>query len=279
MTSLLTRLRDKAQPAAAALLPGNRFFVRRLALDGPDVQAQVNLALEALSPFPLEQMLVGHLVAADGRTALIYAAHRRRFTPEESLAWPEDCQVVPEFLALCSHRPAAGGVVVHRGEERLTALAWVAGETLPAAIAVGELADVTAAEIAAEAAQRGGLAEGYAVETLTGALRSERREHALVLLAEGATPHELSKKHLDVADIRDTDFLEARRKKERTNLILWRLTQGAVATLVVALLLDLVGFGVRLRTDDLEAKNAENAARSPTSTRPRPSRRASTSSA
>ena len=71
MTSLLTRLRDKAQPAAAALLPGNRFFVRRLALDGPDVQAQVNLALEALSPFPLEQMLVGHLVAADGRAALI----------------------------------------------------------------------------------------------------------------------------------------------------------------------------------------------------------------
>ena len=135
MTSLLTRLRDKAQPAAAALLPGNRFFVRRLALDGPDVQAQVNLALEALSPFPLEQMLVGHLVSADGRVALIYAAHRRRFTPEESLAWPEDCQVVPEFLALCGHRPAAGGVVVHRGEERLTALAWVAGETLPAAIA------------------------------------------------------------------------------------------------------------------------------------------------
>jgi hypothetical protein len=34
-----------------------------------------------------------------------------------------------------------------------------------------------------------------------------------------------------------------------------------VATLVVALLLDLVGFGVRLRTDDLEAKNAENAAK------------------
>ena len=128
MTSLLTRLRDKAQPAAAALLPGNRFFVRRLALDGPDVQTQVNLALEALSPFPLEQMLVGHLVSADGRAALIYAAHRRRFTPEESLAWPEDCQVVPEFLALCSHRPAAGGVVVHRGEERLTALAWVAGK-------------------------------------------------------------------------------------------------------------------------------------------------------
>ncbi|MEY4271420.1 MAG: hypothetical protein RL250_286 [Verrucomicrobiota bacterium] len=259
MSSLLTRLRDKAQPQAAALLPGNRFFVRRIPLDGPDVQAQVNLALEALSPFPLEQMLVGHLVAADGRSALVYAAHRRRFTPEESLAWPEDCQVVPEFLALCSHRPAADGVVLHRGEERVTALAWKAGEPLPAAIAVAELADVTEAEIAAEVAARADLAPGYAIETLTGALRGEQREKALFLFAEGATPHELSKKHLDVADIRDTDFLEARRKKEQANLILWRLTQAAVATLVVALALDLVGLGVRLRTGDLEAKNAVNA--------------------
>lgn len=76
-------------------------------------------------------MLVGHLVAADGQSALVYAAHRRRFTPEESLAWPEDCQVVPEFLALCSHKPAAEGVVVHTGEERLTALAWNAGDSSP----------------------------------------------------------------------------------------------------------------------------------------------------
>jgi hypothetical protein len=93
----------------------------------------VNLALEAISPFPLEQMLVGFVTSADGKQVLAYAAHRRRFTAEESFAWPEDCQVVPEFLALCGHRPAADGIVVHRSNERLTALAWKAGDELPAA--------------------------------------------------------------------------------------------------------------------------------------------------
>jgi hypothetical protein len=74
-------------------------------------------------------------------------------------------------------------------------------------------------------------------------------------------PHQLSKKHLDVADIRDTDFLDARRKKEQANLVLWRLTQASIATLVVALLLDVVALGVRLRTGDLDVKNEVNAAK------------------
>ena len=127
MTSL-SRLFKDAKPQEAAMLPGNRFFVRRLSVEGDDIPGQVNLALEAISPFPLEQMLVGFVTSADGKQVLAYAAHRRRFTAEESFAWPEDCQVVPEFLALCGHRPAADGIVVHRSDERLTALAWKAGD-------------------------------------------------------------------------------------------------------------------------------------------------------
>ena len=112
MTSPLSRFLTGPKPQEAAMLPGNRFFVRRLAVEGEDLAGQVNLALEAVSPFPLEQMLVGFVTSADGRQVLAYAAHRRRFTAEESFAWPEDCQVVPEFLALCGHKPAADGVVV-----------------------------------------------------------------------------------------------------------------------------------------------------------------------
>mgnify|MGYP003334669459 FL=1 len=147
MTSLLTRAFKGPQQQEAAMLPGNRFFVRRLALEGEDPAGQVNLALEAVSPFPLEQMLLGFVTSADGKQALAYAAHRRRFTAEESFAWPEDCPVIPEFLALIGHRPAADGVVVHKGEERLTALAWKAGEELPAAVVVAELADADEAAV------------------------------------------------------------------------------------------------------------------------------------
>ena len=215
MTSL-SRLFKDAQPQEAAMLPGNRFFVRRLTVEGEDVPGQVNLALEAISPFPLEQMLVGFVTSVDGKQVLAYAAHRRRFTAEESFAWPEDCQVVPEFLALCGHRPAADGIVVHRGEERLTALAWKAGEALPAAIVVAELADADEAGIAREAAARADLAAETPVENLTGALSGA--------ILEG-------------------------------DLVLWNATRLGAAVLVLSLLLDIAGFVVGLRTHTLEVAN------------------------
>ena len=237
------------------MLPGNRFFVRRLAVEGEDLPGQVNLALEAVSPFPLEQMLVGFVTSTDGKQVLAYAAHRRRFTAEESLAWPEDCQVVPEFLALCGHRPAGDGVIVHRGEGRLTALAWKAGEELPAAIAVAELADADEAALAKEAAARAGLAADAAVETVEGALSGSLVEGALVLQREGNGTFTIPKKGLDDSDIRDSDFLAERRKKERLNMILWNAARLGAAVLVVSLLLDIGGFVIGMRSGTLEAAN------------------------
>lgn len=255
MTSPLSRLFKDAKPQEAAMLPGNRFFVRRLTVEGEDVPGQVNLALEAISPFPLEQMLVGFVTSADGKQALAYAAHRRRFTAEESFAWPEDCQVVPEFLALCGHRPAAGGIVVHRGDERLTALAWKAGDELPAAIVVAELADADEAGIAREAAARADLAADTPVENVTGALAGAIVEGDLVLKGEFEGTFTIPKKGLDDSDIRDSDFLAERRKKERLNMILWNVARLGAAVLVVSLLLDIAGLVVGMRSRSLEAAN------------------------
>jgi hypothetical protein len=255
MTSLLTRAFKGPQQQEAAMLPGNRFFVRRLALEGEDPAGQVNLALEAVSPFPLEQMLLGFVTSADGKQALAYAAHRRRFTAEESFAWPEDCPVIPEFLALIGHRPAADGVVVHKGEERLTALAWKAGEELPAAVVVAELADADEAAVAREAATRAGLADGAPAETLAGPLTGELIEGDLALKREGDGKFVIPKKGLDDADIRDSDFLAERRKKERVNLILWTAARLGAAVLVGALLMDVAGLVVGMRSRSLEAAN------------------------
>jgi hypothetical protein len=252
MTSL-SRLFKDAKPQEAAMLPGNRFFVRRLTVEGDDVPGQVNLALEAISPFPLEQMLVGFVTSADGKQVLAYAAHRRRFTTEESFAWPEDCPVIPEFLALCGHRPVGDGIVVHRSEERLTALAWKAGDELPAAIVVAELADADEAAIAREAAARADLAADTPVENLTGALAGAIVEGDLVLdSANFEGSFTIPKKGEDDADIRDSDFLAERRKKERLNLILWNSARVGAAVLVVSLLLDIAGMVVGLRSKSLE---------------------------
>ncbi len=237
------------------MLPGNRFFIRRLSVEGEDLTGLVNLALEAVSPFPLEQMLVGFVTSTDGKLALAYAAHRRRFTAEESFAWPEDCQVVPEFLAMCGHRPAADGVIVHRGERRLTALAWRAGEELPAAIAVAENTDADEASLAREVGARAGLAADAAVETVEGALSGALVEGALVLKREGASTFTIPSKGLDDSDIRDSDFLAERRKKERLNLLLWNGARVGAAMLVVSLLLDLGGLVIGARSSSLEATN------------------------
>lgn len=255
MISPFSRLFKDAKPQEAAMLPGNRFFVRRLAVEGDDVPGQVNLALEAVSPFPLEQMLVGFVTASDGKQVLAYAAHRRRFTAEESFAWPEDCQVVPEFLALCGHRPAADGIIVHRGDERLTALAWKAGEELPAAIVVAELADADEAGIAREAATRADLAADAPVENVTGALSGALAEGNLVLKREGDGTFTIPKKGLDDSDIRDSDFLAERRKKEHLNLLLWTGARLGAAVLAAALVMDVAGFIVGLRSHSLEVAN------------------------
>lgn len=255
MSNPFSRLFKNAAPQAAALLPGNRFFVRRITLDGPDAAAQVSLAIESLSPFPLEQMLVGHVLSADGTQALAYAAHRRRFTPEESFAWPDDCQVVPEFLALCGQPPAQGGVHVHRGEERLTALAWRAGDTLPAAIVIAEAGDSDEQTLAREAATRAELTGETSSQTLSGSLSGALVEGQLQLSVETRAPFVIPRKGLDDADIRDADFLAQRRKKEQANLILWNLVRLGAAVIALSFLLELTALGIGWRTRGLEVAN------------------------
>lgn len=241
-------------PGEAALLPGNRFFVRRFAVEGADVTSQVNLQLEALSPFPLEQMLVGHVITADGKQVLAYSAHRRRFTPEESFAWPENCPVIPEFLALCGHRLAEGGVVVHQGEERLTALAWKAGDSLPSAVVVTDRADQNEVGIAQEAAALAELPAECAVEIISGLLTGQMVEGALALTAKDHETFTVSKAQLDDADIRDSDFLAARRKKERANLIMWTVAQACAAVLVICVVAEVGTAFIRGRSNSLEAQ-------------------------
>ena len=50
-------LTSSARPGAVVLVPGGKFFIRRVPLvpEG-DAAAQVGLALESLSPFPAAQL-------------------------------------------------------------------------------------------------------------------------------------------------------------------------------------------------------------------------------
>lgn len=75
-----------------------------LAPDAPPL-AQAELALEGHAPFPLAQLFWGCWIAPDRSRALVYAAHRRRFAPEETVAWEQADLVVPDTLPLLAAAP------------------------------------------------------------------------------------------------------------------------------------------------------------------------------
>ena len=250
MSSLFSKNR-----ASAALLPGNRFFVRLIELEPDNIASQVSLAIETVSPFPSEQMLMGYVTSADNKWALAYAAHRRRFTPEESFAWPDDCQVVPEFLALLGQRPEKGGILVHEGEDLLTALAWNENQPLPKCVLVVDKKDSSVALLTKEIIERTGLPSTTPVITTTGELSSDRNDSQLILNCNKGKPFQLSSNQLDNADIRDADFLSTRRKKERVNKLLWNTARVAVGIIVLSFVFEISAFLINWRSNNLRLIN------------------------
>jgi hypothetical protein len=224
------------------LARGDAFFVRRIVLaEGEPAAGQVSLAIEGLAPFPLEQLYFGHVISADGRAALVFAAFRRRFDAAETEAWADAELVTPEFVPLLAVRPPAGdGVLVHVGDARLTGLAWRAGEDLPLLVVSRAGGEAEFSSFAAEVRERSGLASHVEASRLNG---------APTLHAAGEGSHEvflgdtscgvLPGVRLGGADIRDPEFLIDRRRAQRRDEWLWRGLLGAAALLALAALIDL----------------------------------------
>ena len=243
------------QRPSAALLPGNRFFVRLIELEPDNISSQVSLAIETVSPFPSEQMLMGFITSSDNKWALAYAAHRRRFTPEESFAWPDDCQVIPEFLALLGQRPNQGGILIHEGADLLTALAWNENQPLPNCIVVVDKNDSSVELLTKEIIERTGMPSNTAVVNTSGEFSSKRDDSKLILNCNNGSAFELSSNQLDNADIRDADFLSTRRKKERVNKLLWNTARVAVGVIILSFVFEISAFLINWRSNNLRLIN------------------------
>lgn len=239
-------------PAAPAvsLARGEAFFTRRIALVETEPAAgQVALAVEGLAPFPPEQLYFGHAASADGKAALVFAAFRRRFAGEETAEWSQAALVTPSFVPLLALRPAGDCVVLGLADGRIHGLAWRAGEELPVCVLAREGGENELGSFAAELSARAELPAGAEVVRVDGALRLETDgDDRFVVLREAERLGELPAARLAGADVRDPEFLAARRKALRRDEWLWRGLQGAAALLLLAALLDigagLWGFGV-----------------------------------
>jgi hypothetical protein len=124
-------------PPKVALLPDGLFFVRAVGIDSSnapggsltpaEIASQVELALEAIAPFPLAQVYYGHFWLPGAGRALVFAAYRRRFAPELVEAWQGAELVMPAFAALLGVPVEPATTIVLASPEGLTALHWEDG--------------------------------------------------------------------------------------------------------------------------------------------------------
>lgn len=241
-------------PPAALFVPSDRFFLRLvpLAADLP-VEEQVELALEGLAPFPPAQLYWGSCLAPDRAQALVYACHRRRFSPEELAAWSRAGLVVPGIVALCGPAPAKGPVlVVAEAGPALYGVAWTDGATWPVAAqarAFAEPADGAAIEkFSAELAAKAGFGlPGATVLKATQAPQARWEDDRLIFEQPGekkafAGPV-LPKADADLLDVRDREFLQKRREEKKRGDLIWKFLVGGLAAAALALVLELGAFG------------------------------------
>ena len=248
-----------AVPPAAeiVLLPTERFMVRMVALDPmAPTAAQVDLALEGFAPFPLTQMFYGYRLAPARDRALIFAAYRKRFSAAESQDWAGAVVVLPAFLALLGNGPKTAAVRVWTDGAQVTALGWNGRDVLPVAVLSRETTAPVSAEfraaLVAEVRTRAGLADVPVQEFAgpVGASYSAAKETATLEARGGVNGSTLtlSRAELDVADVRDKDFLVGQRHELKRDLRLWRAFQFCVGGLAAALVLELgmIGAGFQL---------------------------------
>lgn len=241
MSALSKYIPSAPPPPPVVLARGDAFFVRRVALaEGEPIDAQVVLALEGMAPFPPEQLYYGYLPSPDGKSALVFSAFRRRFEAVDTEGWDGAALVTPEFVAWFHVRPAGSGFSVWAGEGRVTAIAWTEGEQLPTSVLVRAGGSEAVDGVLAELRARTGL--GYDAEVVSLPVAPILRvagEGNFEVVADDRVVGVLPASWGTGADVRDPDFLAARRRAAVRDLWLWRGLVGAAAVLVLAAMLHL----------------------------------------
>ncbi len=253
---------------SVVLLPGEKFFVRRIQLaPGQNAAEQVELALETFGPFSPGQIFHGFCPSRDGKQALLFAAYRKNFTSEEIASWTTADVVLPEFalwLAPASAPPA--GVWLHEHNDGLQLIAWD-GNDLPAGLLFRKT-DVTTPEIATrelleEAAKRFGVPAGSPRHLGGNFIIDKWSKEGLSLKLD--KPGQTMAAQLPVAaarsmDVRDKAELVSLSQQQKRNLWLWRAFAGMAAALALCAVAEI---GLQVAGSLLERQKAVVQANTP----------------
>lgn len=235
---LLKLLKSGPPPPKVVLLPDALFFARSVSVavgaSAADVAAQVELALETLSPFPPAQLYHGYFWLPGADRVLIFAAYRRRFSTEQVAEWETVELVIPAFAALLGGDVKPRTTLLVPSQEGLTALYWETGSVPVRMLFRPVSADATAAEITA--ARDDLLRQEPTNRTIVLAAaplpESSPNEREYVFRAE-AFRSRVPVGTANALDVRDKEALAGLRRARRRDLVLWRTFLGTAALLLL----------------------------------------------
>ena len=136
------------EPAPAEqvlVLPGHLFFIETINapidLEPTEIADFIELSLESIAPFPVEQLNWGFLYSQDAPTILVYATHRDRlkqagYTELQSYAW-----VLPDFATLTGACFPDETLVALESANNLSLLLFNKGVSVPRTVLVASLKD------------------------------------------------------------------------------------------------------------------------------------------
>lgn len=220
-------------------MPDALFFSRVIPIaagaSAADAKAQIELALEAVSPFPLAQLYYGWCWTPGSERAFLYAAYRRRFTAEQVAGWGDAELVMPISAALLGAPVEPATTAVIATPENLTAVYW---ETpgLPAKIASRPLdpaaTDEDRAKVRDDLVRAMGGSKAvvdFSSEPSAVPADSDRE----IVFHAGEWVSRLPASVAAALDVRDKDELAGLRAARKRDVVLWRVALGMAAALAL----------------------------------------------
>jgi hypothetical protein len=237
--------RDGPPPPRVVLLPDALFFSRSLPVapqaagadSAADVGVQIELALEAVAPFPLPHLYYGYYWVPGSDHALAFASYRRRFTAEQTEAWGGAELVLPAFASVLGAALEPATTVVLPSPEGITAVHWGQGPVPSRVLFTPLAAEATEEERAKAREDLLRRFESKTVVELPGAPEPEAgARDGSIAFRSGQVLSRFTAAAAAALDVRDKTELAALRRARGRDLILWRVGVGCGAAFLLLLL-------------------------------------------
>lgn len=262
--SPLSFLRAGPPRPKVVLLSDALFFSRAVPITAgaspAEAATQVELGLEAISPFPLAQLYYGWFWTPGAEAAFVYAAYRRRFTAEQVAEWADAELVCPVSAALCGARVEPATTAIIAAADGLAALHWET-PAAPARVLFRPLPLEATDEDRArtrDALVRDVGGSKAVIEVTETPVPDPALTDRQVTFRAGELVSELPATVAAALDVRDKGELAALRGARKRDVMLWRVALGCAAALLLLGLAELVLLGgkawQKVRIDQVNAR-------------------------